>query len=44
LNSLKTNINIQSARARKYIPIRSFESTGPTSIDVVNDENKVPSS
>jgi hypothetical protein len=38
------NIDLHSARARKYVPLRSFESTGPSTSEIYNDENKVPSS
>jgi len=36
------NLDLQSSRARKYVPLRSFESTGPPTTEIYNDENKVP--
>ena len=42
------NLDLQSARARKYVPLRSFESAGgappSTTLETINDENKVPQS
>jgi hypothetical protein len=39
--STKKNADISSARARKYIPMRSFESTKEM-VQLPNDENRAP--
>jgi hypothetical protein len=40
--SNKKNADILSARARKYIPIRSFETSKELVQIPTNDENKAP--